>query len=881
MKNLEMGMSLADMFNISATKYKDDLIEELPFTVRQRNALQAANCLTMEQLLNMTIGDLYGIKNLGKTSIDGIIDYITRYDVENICSKETEEKTGKVNCVLRKYTDEILTGKFDEIVDDKIDPNILEKYRSAFEVTEHELLERCVSEPEKINPYIRMLIQWSDHRERVWDALRQIPAYRLENKVIGYFNAYINVNRNWDYSLPNDFDENKTLEDFLKGVSSDDWEKIKKFVDWCAKDIREIADEFITEIAKKDRDLQVVKYRKENKTLEEVGMIFGVSRERIRQIEVKTKRKACLWAKRNKILRLMSADLNNKTVMTANDFDDLLGLNGSLIFYLLADNEEIEIEGFAFDKGYKVFVFGDDLDFIAEEEFVEKLPVVFPKEDYELLIREALEKNAGISEDQLRMVLENEYQFQDGFYRSKHEKLSLTTIYEEVLKCHFNKGIRVHNDKEIKQFKKLVQEDYGLDISQKSNRSIEAIIGRVGIVCNRGTICPKRDDYISEELKEKIRQYVLGKKNPLIFINSIYSIFEDELEAFGIDNRYYLQGVLKEEFSNEFYITRDYISREPVTDTIYASVVEYIKEFSYPISKDQIFKEFPGLSEIMLNFSTSNDPGVINYFGQYMHLERLKLFDFDKEYLNETIEKILSDGKPHHDAEIFEYINADNPDLLKRIYVTFPYSLFSFLESFYGENYQFARPYIAQNDVEIGNPYEQIKEYIIGEECIDIVDILAIAKELHYQIWIILDFLESFNDTHILINGEKLATFNYIGISPEIYKEMEDKIVNEITETIPIRELKCLQQFDKLNVPWTDWLIYSLVIKYGEKVEVGVTNKRFRYAIPLISPKGLMDTEKYAQLKSDSTDTFRTVDDLDNIDDLIAEIIADEIEGGI
>ena len=42
----------------------------------------------------------------------------------------------------------------------------------------------------------------------------------------------------------------------MKGVSSDDWEKIKKFVDWCAKDIREIADEFITEIAKKDRDLQ-------------------------------------------------------------------------------------------------------------------------------------------------------------------------------------------------------------------------------------------------------------------------------------------------------------------------------------------------------------------------------------------------------------------------------------------------------------------------------------------------------------------------------------------------------------------------------------------------------------------------------------------------
>lgn len=878
MKELELDTSLADMFNISSNKYKSDKIKDMPLTVRQRNALIAANCVTVEQLLNMTLRDLYAIKNLGKTSIDGIVEYIARYDVEKIYQIESN-LSRKGTREIKKYAGEILAGKFDEINDDKVEPIVLEEYRNAYVEIEHDLLEKCVSEPEKIIPYIDMFLMWVNYRDSVREVLSRIPAHRLINKAIGYINVYINVNREWEYLLPNDFDEDMSLETFFEVERLDSWSEIKKFANWCAINIRDLADELVAEIAKKDRDLQVVKYRKEKKTLEEVGLIFNVTRERIRQIEVKTKRKALSWARRNKIFRLMAADLNYKTVMTAKDFDELLGANGSLIFYLLADNDETKNEGFAYDKVYQVFVLGDDSDFTAEEEFVDNLPVIFSTADYEILTRDAIENNAGISEDQLRLVIENEYQIKDGIYRRKHERVSLTLIYGEVLKRHFDKGIRIHVDKEIEQFKKYVQEDYGIDISQKNNKAIQSIIGRVGIACNRGTICPKHDTYIREELREKLRQYILTKKNPLIFINSIFSVFEYELQNFGIDNRYYLQGVLKEEFSNEFYITRDYISREPVTGTIYTSVVEYIKKFSYPISKEQIFHEFPGLTEIMLNMSTTNDPGVINYFGQYMHIDRVKLLDFDKEYLKKTIAKILSDGKPHHDEEIYEHIHNDNPGLLKRIYISFPYSCFSFLESLYGDEYQFARPYIARNDVEIGNPYEQIKEYVIGEECVDIEDILGFAKELHYQVNSILDFIESFNETHILINSEQIASYNYIGINSSIYEGIETEIAAEINETVPIRELNCLHRLKCLNVPWTEWLLYGLVSRFGSRVETGVSNNQFRFAVPLISPKGKMDCEKYVQLKVNDTETIRMADNLDNIDDLIVDIIGDEIEG--
>lgn len=880
MIELKSNVSFAKQFNIEASDYKKVYIADVPFSVRQSNALLKAGCRTLENLLDMTIDELYSIKNLGKTSIDGIIDYLIKMDFDQLTQSNVHVLESNV-IPFRKYKQEILAGDFIKIDDQSLDETVIEKFKMAYEDVDYDLVKICINEPEKIKPYAEMLNSWIFKRNKVIEAYDRIPSYRLKNKAIGYIEAFANFYLDWEDLLFDNFRTDENLEDFLKKTIYGGWKNVTHFISWCAKDIRKAADEFIIEQLKNYRNLEIVKYRKEGKTLDEIGTLFGVTRERIRQIELKMRRKACLWAKSNNILRLILADLNSKNVITERDFEKLLGENGNLLFYLLADNDEAETDDFVFNNVYRVFLVGEDLDFLDEEEYVDKLPIIFPDRDYQEIIQDALTNNSDISEEQLKIVLAYEYQLIDGFYKRKHGKISITTIYGEVLRNHFEKGIHAHLEQDIDRFKKYVQTDFGLDISKKSDRSIYANLARIGVICDRGTICPKRENYISEELREKIHQYIIENKNPLIFINSIFSIFEEELNACGIDNRYFLQGVLKEEFSREFYITKDYISREPVTNTIYTSVVDYIKTFSFPIPKEQIFNEFPGLSEIMLNFAVANDSGIMNYFGQYMHIDQLKLLSFDKVYLNKTMNQILADKKPHHDEEIFRYIKTDNPGLLNRIYITFPYSLYSFLECLYGEDYQFARPYIARNDVEIGNPYEQIKEYIIGEECIDIEDVLGIAKELHYQVNSILEFLKSFSDTHILISNEQIATLNYIGINSQVYEDLEMTIANEIQETVPIRELKCLHLLKKLNVPWTDWLIYSIVNKYGKRLETEVSNNQFRFAVPLISPKGQMNVKKYIQFKPESSGTFRTADNLDNIDDLIANLIDEEIEGDI
>jgi hypothetical protein len=77
----------------------------------------------------------------------------------------------------------------------------------------------------------------------------------------------------------------------------------------------------------------------------------------------------------------------------------------------------------------------------------------------------------------------------------------------------------------------------------------------------------------------------------------------------------------------------------------------------------------------------------------------------------------------------------------------------------------------------------------------------------------------------------------------------------------------------KINVPWHEWLIYSIVRNYSSKLDVGVSNSIFKLAIPLISPKGMMNDEKFVGLAT-STDHSYNIDDLDNIDDLIEDYLS-------
>lgn len=102
---------------------------------------------------------------------------------------------------------------------------------------------------------------------------------------------------------------------------------------------------------------------------------------------------------------------------------------------------------------------------------------------------------------------------------------------------------------------------------------------------------------------------------------------------------------------------------------------------------------------------------------------------------------------------------------------------------------------------------------------------------------------------------------------------MDEIIAAEISCTQPISQITCWHRLPRIVVPWTEWLIYSAINKWGRRLTVATSSNQLRMAVPLIAPQGEMAADAFKEMPAESTQ----IDDLDNIDDLIADFI--ELEG--
>lgn len=141
------------------------------------------------------------------------------------------------------------------------------------------------------------------------------------------------------------------------------------------------------------------------------------------------------------------------------------------------------------------------------------------------------------------------------------------------------------------------------------------------------------------------------------------------------------------------------------------------------------------------------------------------------------------------------------------------------------------------------------------------------------QSW--LEFYNSCNDKFLIANSKKLIKIEKTGITDEIAQMLEDYIVIDIDGTTPISDLKVWEKLPSINIPWTEWLIYSVINKWSEKLSVSTSSNVFKEAVPLIAPAGKMNVEAFKDLTPNKSNDEYRVDDLDNIDDLLEDIIDD------
>lgn len=863
-----------EKYDVDPKCFEELGIEDALFSVRVYNRLRRAKIFTVGDLLNCTWEDLAKINGFGAGCFKEIDSYFETISKRNVVIEENRKNQSRIPEQFRENRDLIINGDF-SFVNSEENQELVEEFRAARDVLGQELANLCIYETEKVISLRDALDCYTKSVRKLHENLDQIPQYRRNRCVEPYIYAFTRNEELQITLLERREDKNESIEQYIRNnleELAEDSSEVSQFIVFCSYDLHEMGKEFFSEIEKKnERAFQIVKRRAEGMTLEQVGNEFNVTRERVRQIEKKISARFTFWIRSKSIIHKMYAEMDGKKFAFSSSFGMFFGEHGEMFSYLLKSNVG-EFSYITYDKHIDVFVFGEDGLISNIQEYVDELPDTFNESEMVFYLDRAYKEYDYPEEITKKIIEDNFGKTGDVYHRSR---LTLVRIYEDILRKYYPNGIWVYSDAQIDDFREHIRADYGDIKLPDNNRAIMARIAQVGILCDRGTYCPKKEKYISDNLAEKIYGYIVENKAPIFLTNTLLNVFEDELISEGVDNKYYLQGILRELYEGEFSFRRDYISKDENLTSVYSEIVAYIEKAEYPITKRQLNEAFPGVTEIIINISTT-DPEVINLFGVYIHASKLKLDESDKLYLKNVVVSMLDKSGFLHCKDIYAFVCKDNSNILTSNGVYQAFGLYSILEYLYREEFEFSRPYIGKKGQEITRTFDQLHEMVEASDVIQLTDIVSVARNNHFQVNSILEFANSCNSTHLLLNDKELAAIDYIGLSEELAREVEQSIFKSISGTEYISDLSCISYFPKLSVPWTEWLVYSVLNKWGELLEVAVTSTTFKQAKAVVAIRGQLDMTRIDEKQSVAE--VYAPDNMEDIDELLTNILFDEIE---
>lgn len=863
---------------------REDSIDKLNLTVRSSNVLRRIGIHTIGALIDFPEEKFIAQKNIGRKSSDEILAICqiirrTIGDGGEDCSSmatATHKRSNFLPAILNAHITDIVNGDFSFADTEKVtayEIGILNRYRIAQKDLGSVLAHQCITSPEIINSIVNMLSDFGTQTKqiaRLQQLVQFIPSYRHAHCASLYIRAYT-LNENTRARLTSFYTTKEASlisivnVDLLEVVA--DQILVDKFLKWCAFDTKDLIDNLLLSTFKDSRSETVIQLRATKNTLQEIGEQFKITKERVRQIERKAFIRFSKSQSKIRLLSKISTDRDGDMVITPSEIREYAGDKTEALLYLLKNTTSRD---YLYDDKLDVFVIGDDSLSERVLMYIEQLPPLIQLNEIPSILEEA-EETDSIPAEILEKGIKESYSLTGEVYH--RIGLNREVVYSSILREFYPEGIHAYDAEELKPFRKHIAMRYG-DINVPVNdRALSAGIGVVSILCGRGRYKAKEAQYLPAELSNKIYKYIETNETPILMTNTVFSIFEDELSLVGVDNKYYLQGILHELYATKLTFKRDYISRDAFsfTTSIYSSLVGYIEKSSHPVSKKDLQENFPGITDIVLNFAISDQP-ILNYFGVYWHGKHVKVSAQEISELRTIITSILADGAAHHIEEILDAINVVMPFIFSRNFALFPYAAFSLLEHLFRKDFQFERPYIAEIGINIGRPRERLHEMIYESDEFALNDIREFNKENKLVIQSILGYVNSCNDAFLLQDNTKMVSIDKTGITVDMVLQLEQEILKEIDSTIPIAQLRCIANLPRINVPWTEWLIYGALNKWAKSVSVMPSANQLRLAIPLVAPLGQLDRTAFEQVSSADYAPVVTPDNLDDIDSLLLDM---------
>lgn len=415
-----------------------------------------------------------------------------------------------------------------------------------------------------------------------------------------------------------------------------------------------------------ERELIVLKERNQGKTLSDIGKITNVTRERVRQVEVKAKRKLHLNSVTTFMNNLLLLLFTNNEIVHLNEIKNIL--NDEEHFYLI----RIIIE-----EGGKFIILDELNTVILKKDYTKFRSFIVDNLSQDKLVIDINEVPFN-NENNLEIIKFIANEFNYDFIENKfvQKNISIVKAIEYVF-CKHQDEIIINNETGFKRLKELIKSMLGKEISS-NQRSLFARVSDAENVILIDRNAYKYEDFseVDREFISKIKEFIddglskypyvdprnIFNSNPLLMkTNDVYSF----THLYSIIKNFY-EDEYKIGFQNTLYI---YI-KDAISYSSEEILLKYIKN-NNPVNIETVLKDLrwkqykleqiiPRLNNVLLN--EYDDVVLIEGLEKeenYDALINTIIRNFEKEYIY-TLDMYLDVSLDERFKTLLQKYHIDN-----------------------------------------------------------------------------------------------------------------------------------------------------------------------------------------------------------------------------
>lgn len=561
-------------------------------------------------------------------------------------------------------------------------------------------------------------------------------------------------------------------------------------------------------------------------TLEDLGKKYGLTRERIRQIEVKGNRK-------------LSDCAQNFWNEVKGFFDLLIKSEGVLykrVKKLLESNEDKDSVyraclllqfaniNYKYDERYHLIY---DSDVITVKDLEDQL-----KDEYGKLIAVSRYDTANELEKE---IINNNYTLSGrlhNLYIQKH--YSKTDFVIDLIDELFPDGYRQYNEDDYSKLAKNFVNKLGDDVEAPTKDAIRGIINRDDVFCqvDRGTYKLRREcAEIPLELFNDIFDFIVDHL-PAVYYITIYEYFEHELNKLGITNYYYMKGVLDYLLPDDLTTKRDYITETDNRISAVEARVAFMRSFPGAFTFDDLQEKYPGVKPYVFQFlcyEEANNGLVQIGTKKFIYFEHLNISDKHIVKTKEIIEELFknADSKILSSRKVYAKIKLSYPELLKDLpFIEDHFSMFSIIKQLFANDYYFNRPYISKEKPDSEKittsgivlryleKFEKVNYDIYRNYCMK----MNISMPYSYM-----QLVDELSDNYVQINDRQMIRKQEFAISEGALRDI-DRILELIfskVDKIETSKFNGYVMLPQIKIKWNKHVFAGIIRSYfSEKYEV-------------------------------------------------------------